>query len=200
MTANLCGCGCGVEVAGQFKRGHSARLPRNTERDEKIRDLSANGETYSAIGKAYGMTRQGVRNIVKGQPPVRPNPTRFRPKPRNGLCLCGCGEAVTNRYKAGHQRRVNPIATVSGKAHPFWKGDAASTTTKRERAQKLYLLAACEICGAKAVDRHHIDGDTGNNTPENIARLCRRCHMTVDGRLAVFARHEVGSPQEESAQ
>jgi hypothetical protein len=74
-----------------------------------------------------------------------------------------------------------------GPDHPQWKGDAALTTTKRMRAQRAYPLTDCDECGDPATDRHHIDGDTGNNAPENIARLCRRCHMRVDGRLAQLA-------------
>ena len=36
----------------------------------------------------------------------------------------------------------------------------------------------CERCGStKNVDVHHKDGDRNNNTPENIALLCRSCHM-----------------------
>lgn len=60
-----------------------------------------------------------------------------------------------------------------------------STTTWRGRAQarRLYQLGACEDCGRPGVDRHHKDGDTDNNLPENIAILCRRCHQEEDGRL-----------------
>lgn len=75
---------------------------------------------------------------------------------------------------------------VKGERHPAWKGDAATVTTKRERAQRAFALGACERCGGKAVDRHHRDGDPGNNAPGNVAPLCRRCHMIEDGRLAAF--------------
>ena len=74
-----------------------------------------------------------------------------------------------------------------GAASEQFKGDAASPTTKRGRARALYPLSSCERCGGKATERHHIDGDTGNNEPSNIARLCTKCHMTVDGRIAAAA-------------
>lgn len=49
------------------------------------------------------------------------------------------------------------------------------------------LPERCERCDQrKPLERHHIDEDTGNNKPENLAALCRRCHMEVDGRLAAF--------------
>lgn len=75
---------------------------------------------------------------------------------------------------------------LRGPDHPHWKGDDATTMTKRKRARRLYALRACDECGASATDRHHKDGDTGNNARTNIAILCRRCHMTIDGRLTAF--------------
>lgn len=74
----------------------------------------------------------------------------------------------------------------SGSSHPDWKGDAALVETKRSRAQRLYDLDSCEDCGALAKDRHHRDGNPGNNARENVASLCRRCHMKTDGRLEKF--------------
>lgn len=47
----------------------------------------------------------------------------------------------------------------------------------------LPLEPNCERCGAEAVDRHHRDGNPLNNDPGNVASLCRRCHMELDGRL-----------------
>lgn len=76
-----------------------------------------------------------------------------------------------------------------GPEHPHWKGDDAHIVTKRQRAQRAYPLAGCEFegCECPATDRHHVDGDPGNNRPENVQRLCRRHHMLVDGRLAKLA-------------
>jgi predicted amidophosphoribosyltransferase len=48
------------------------------------------------------------------------------------------------------------------------------------------VLGVCERCGKPATERHHKDGDTGNNVRSNLAFLCRRCHMIEDGRLARF--------------
>ena len=47
----------------------------------------------------------------------------------------------------------------------------------------------CRRCDkAKARDRHHIDGNQYNNDNRNVLFLCRRCHMTVDGRLDLVAK------------
>lgn len=63
------------------------------------------------------------------------------------------------------------------------KGDRLQRKRGHYKAKKLYPLGNCEICGARAVDRHHRDGNPENNAPQNIERLCRRCHMVADGRL-----------------
>lgn len=56
----------------------------------------------------------------------------------------------------------------------------------RKRAERLYPLRACVLCGRRAVDRHHQDRDVRNNSEANIVALCRRCHMREDGRLGRF--------------
>lgn len=100
-------------------------------------------------------------------------------------CL-GCGRVCTaercvrcQRYFSKHGFERAGV----GERHYGWKGNGATSTTKRERAQRMYPLEDCEKCGKKAVDRHHINGDTGDNRRENIMLLCRRCHMAEDGRL-----------------
>jgi len=91
--------------------------------------------------------------------------------------------------KRGHNLRgpnSQDRARLTGEAHPGWKGDEALPATKRQRAVRRFVLDECERCGKKATDRHHKDGNTGNNEESNIAKLCRRCHMLVDGRLEVI--------------
>lgn len=58
--------------------------------------------------------------------------------------------------------------------------------TYRQRARSQYDVSekVCEECCTFPVERHHKDGDPRNNSPSNIAFLCRRCHMVADGRLA----------------
>lgn len=75
---------------------------------------------------------------------------------------------------------------LRGELSHGWKGDAAGKDAGRVRARNRYRLGPCEHCGKPACDRHHKDGNTLNNETSNIAILCRRCHMVVDGRLAVI--------------
>jgi 5-methylcytosine-specific restriction endonuclease McrA len=117
-------------------------------------------------------------------------------------CLFCGGTFERGRSAAGNLRPLGDwrrqrfcSQTCSNRSHG--KGDAASDSAKRRRANRLYALGACEDCGAPATERHHIDADTGNNRPENIARLCYRCHRTRDGRLERLAayRHPIGPPR-----
>lgn len=55
---------------------------------------------------------------------------------------------------------------------------------RRQRARRRFLMGPCFKCGKPGKDRHHKNDDVSNNEPDNIAILCRRCHMEIDGRLA----------------
>jgi hypothetical protein len=57
----------------------------------------------------------------------------------------------------------------------------------RRIAKKLYPIddnMICEMCEKrKATDHQHIDGNTYNNTIENIKKVCRSCHLKEDHKL-----------------
>lgn len=102
-----------------------------------------------------------------------------------------CGITFVPRFS-----RVTFCSKACSKAgpnNPQWKGDAAPENTKRMRAHQVLSLEGrtCEFegCDAPAKDRHHIDGDTGNNDPNNLKALCRRHHMLEDGRLTSRNEH-----------
>lgn len=118
------------------------------------------------------------------------------------LCQCGCGNPAPIRYYTIKARGMfrgtaarfilghnGKITTPRGENHYAWLGDKASAESKRCRIRKvLKLKKYCERCRkSKATDRHHKDGNPGNNVTSNIAHLCRKCHMVLDGRLAKFA-------------
>lgn len=94
--------------------------------------------------------------------------------------------------KSSYERKICAQcipASQAGEQNSNWKGDAVSRAIGHDRARRMFTLPdQCEGegCEAPPYDRHHIDGDTLNNTPENIAFLCRSCHMQADGRLRVL--------------
>ncbi len=69
-----------------------------------------------------------------------------------------------------------------------WKGDLATKGAGRGRARLRFPLGPCQRCGKEGIDRHHKDGNTLNNNPENILILCRLCHMKEDGRMESFSK------------
>ena len=58
---------------------------------------------------------------------------------------------------------------------------------KAMRKKLLVERATCVVCMFPARDLHHKDNDIENNSPENLAVVCRRCHK----------RHHMGPPHPE---
>lgn len=51
-------------------------------------------------------------------------------------------------------------------------------STSHYHARKLVASGPCATCGRRgATDVHHRDGNHLNNSPENLERICRSCHM-----------------------
>jgi hypothetical protein len=112
------------------------------------------------------------------------------PRVRNGVdCICQqCGtrfKAWPSTVRAGQAKHCSAACAnlARHKAHP------TSPHAGHLRAQKRFSLGQCERCDRPATDRHHKDNNPLNNDPRNILRLCRRCHMAVDGRLDRSAAH-----------
>lgn len=65
----------------------------------------------------------------------------------------------------------------SGPEHHAWAGDVVSKRVGRKRALRMYPdIGPCARCESPDAERHHIDEDISNNSPENIEALCRQCH------------------------
>lgn len=112
----------------------------------------------------------------------------------HGYNACpGCGEKKARH--AAFCRSCSPF--TRGSNHYGWKGDETSAHGKRGRSANTPIIdgALCK-CGAPAVDRHHRDGDPGNNTKENLEWLCRRCHMDKDGRLDALRKRNTSGRKE----
>lgn len=80
------------------------------------------------------------------------------------------------RYKKGHGL---------GSANVRWAGDSPSQACGRLRARALFPgVHKCEVNGCSlTAERHHKDGNTGNNDRSNISFLCNKHHKAVDGRM-----------------
>lgn len=90
-------------------------------------------------------------------------------------------------FKRSLEFCVKQSLAKMGEKNPNWKGGAARIRTGRTRAERLYLqIGSCTSCGSPKTERHHRDDNTLNNSLDNVAILCRRCHMAEDGRLEKF--------------
>lgn len=114
------------------------------------------------------------------------------------LTCSDCGAPITTSSRSGLCRSC----VVSGERHPRWQGDNATPHSKRGRAREMYDLigVTCESCGSHpAVERHHIDGNTGNNDRSNVRFLCQNCHRVPHklgesnpaAKLTTNAVHEI---------
>jgi hypothetical protein len=55
-------------------------------------------------------------------------------------------------------------------------------------------IKSCKNCGRKYnLETHHLDGNRHNQDPNNLIKVCRRCHMLLDGRFANLNYHNSGT-------
>lgn len=65
--------------------------------------------------------------------------------------------------------------TKLGERNPNWKGKKATKKAGRSRARRRFKCP-------KGLQRHHIDGNPLNNSPENIMFVSPKKHVEIDGR------------------
>ena len=65
------------------------------------------------------------------------------------------------------------------------KGNPRFNNGWRQYINKLNHIKKCQICGEeeKKLETHHKDGNNRNNKIKNLVKVCRRCHMILDGRM-----------------
>lgn len=110
---------------------------------------------------------------------------------RSGCAECGKDEQQLRRgfchacYERKRRRGdLQNLGQLRNEQHGNWRGSDIAIAGHRARAKRMFDVGPCERCGAARSERHHKDGDPSNNSLDNIAILCRRCHQIVDGRLA----------------
>lgn len=71
-----------------------------------------------------------------------------------------------------------------------FKGEYADNQHDIHQALKKKNGWKCERCGhphdpetGYTLTIHHLDGNKSNNTEWNLACLCQRCHLTVQGKV-----------------
>lgn len=124
---------------------------------------------------------------------------------RHGIPIRSISEATKGRVSPFKGRKHTPEARASigrpGRPGAVWTTEMRERASQRalegfgpdtgkrsaargrREARYLFPIDYCERCGEKATDRHHRDGDTHNNSAENIAGLCRGCHISHHKKL-----------------
>jgi len=97
-------------------------------------------------------------------------------KPKSKYPNRQSGHGVSGMFSPDAIEKMS--AAKQGEKNPAWKGEAASISAGRYRAQHMFELpTSCECCGFEGrIVRHHVDGDTHNNSADNIMFLCECCH------------------------
>ncbi len=93
--------------------------------------------------------------------------------------MYGRTQSTETRSKIAARRLGRPLPERQAEGHPLWKGDAVGKQSGRERATRWYPHQPCAVCGAEKTERHHIDGNTRHNTPDNVVFLCRPHHRQI---------------------
>lgn len=111
-------------------------------------------------------------------------PMPRKPDPEKYCAHCG-KRLVRKRWKSGDLesllhfgRRKYCDLQCFAKAMDAKPSMAQTDTTGHYHARKAKAKGACEVCGKeRARDVHHLDGNCHNNSPANLRRICRSCHV-----------------------
>ena len=73
---------------------------------------------------------------------------------------------------------------IIGERNPRWNGGVSEYPNhikmKRNRLIKLKEAdCKCEVCGKEAFIVHHLDESKDNHEIDNLAILCKRCHLIL---------------------
>ncbi len=171
---------------------------------DKLIDLIFNKKLpYDAIGKMYGITGNGIKKAAKKvgiKLPIRrkinDSETFNQGSGCKFICLnCGspyfrspsvkgnfCSKKCCGEYNFKHKIKL-------------WKNGAIDGTTCYTCASyiKKYLMQKnnnkCQLCGWNKVNTytnkiplqiHHIDGNSCNNSENNLQLLCPNCHSLTE--------------------
>lgn len=99
-----------------------------------------------------------------------------------------CGTKIVRRkrpsglekYKQFVTRRTcsSPECRAALLRGPRTKAGFGASKSSLSRYAREHLKDACDICGTtEQLEAHHRDEDRTNNTADNIATLCKPCHL-----------------------
>ena len=136
--------------------------------------------TLSEVAKLAGCCVTLVTRALRKHGINKPLSMRKNRKP---------GHGNPGMHSLEERKRISE--RMSGDRSPSWKGDSASPNAGRLRANKMYSPDKCWGCETSSgVERHHMDENPVNNSPDNVKFLCQKCHKAFhfgQGVLTVFS-------------
>jgi hypothetical protein len=176
----------------------------DTLMDRSEADDKGHGKTKPKLDQ----TRQEKANFSRDEYEVNPKSCLFCEEKllyenrRGKLCNKSCAASYNNRGVSRHSKnsRVcgcgnskllqNKYCSECAQKHVYNRATSVETA-KTDEARKRLLIEhrsyRCEVCGLSEwmgkpipIELHHIDGDSDNNTEDNLQLLCANCHSQCE--------------------
>ena len=185
---------------------------------EKLEELINQGLSYNEIGKMYNVSGAAIRKAAPRLGIQLPRRRKINPKEtfnkgtaQTATCIY-CGKTFIKYPSSKHLYCSTKCAGAHKRQQHIeaWKsGDNSGTTNyKCSSPVRNYLLQKhnykCEKCGWGEINPftnkvplqiHHIDGNSENNTEDNLQVLCPNCHSLTEN----FGSRNNNAPKGKSA-
>lgn len=185
---------------------------------EKLEELINQGLSYNEIGKLYNVSGAAIRKAASRIGIQLPRRRKINPKEtfnkgtaQTTVCI-NCGKSFIKYPSSKNLYCSVKCATTHKKQQHIeaWKlGNIDGTTNYTcSKFVRNYLLQKhnykCEKCGWGEINPftgkiplqiHHIDGNSENNTEENLQILCPNCHSLTEN----FGSRNSNAPRGKSA-
>lgn len=126
-------------------------------------------------------------------------------KRRNTFCSRSCSQTYNNRgaprnikhsklCQCGKPKSTQNLYCDECAGNHVYRKVTRLEDAKEDRVRKRILIEMrgrrCESCGLSewlgdpiAIALHHVDGDSDNNTPENLLLVCPNCHANIHQKM-----------------
>ena len=124
-------------------------------------------------------------------------PMPKKPQAIKQCANCG-GEMIQPRWANGKLDSTfknRKFCSIGCNKEFLLKSPATKPDAGRKRAQRLYPLMPCVMCGSIKSQRHHKDGNPLNNSTENIKFLCQTCHAAKHVQEGNWGKTKILKPK-----
>lgn len=184
---------------------------------DRLQSLINEGVSYQEIGRLYGVSGNAIKKAalkigiqLSKRREINPKETFNKGTASKATCLY-CGKLFV-KYPASNGKYCSKECAALHKKQQYikdWKEGRIDGTTSYTCSQfvRNYMLAKCgykcEKCGWGEINTftgksplqiHHLDGNSENNTEENLQVLCPNCHSLTEN----FGSRNTNAPRGKS--